>query len=189
MTDNNTAIDTSVEATTETIEASTETAAPTQPKRKDFSNLRNRPFLVVYSTKSPVKKTLTSRKGWADTQGNWKITERPEIVDRVSDKILREATVIIDVTRSTCLTKRFDHISDAEVVHHYMTKFGEYVKEAMGVWLRKMAAKMAQDPSFARNLAEKATEQALAESMTPPADIEAYEVVADEQPATATNEG
>jgi hypothetical protein len=164
VTETNTAIENVVEADAPAAEA----AAPAQPKRRDYSNLRNRPFLVIKTIQRPVKPSITRRKGWAEAEGNWQIFEHTSVVDRVSDKTLREATVIIDVMRSTCVTNRFSHVTDTEVVHHYLGKYGTQVKEAMGLWLRKTAQKMAQDPNFARNLAEKATEEALAATMAPP---------------------
>lgn len=177
MTETNTAIESVNEAVSSTAEAT----VPAQPKRKDFSNLRNRPFLVIKTIQRPVKPSITRRKGWAEAEGNWQIFEHTSVVDRVSDKTLREATVIIDVMRSSCVTNRFGHVTDTEVVHHYLGKYGTQVKEAMGMWLRKMAQKMAHDPNFAKNLAEKATEEALAATMAPP--VETPLVTADERDA------
>lgn len=163
MTDTNTAI----ENTAGVEEIALTAAAAVQPKRKDFSNLRNRPFLVIKTIQRPQKRGLTSRKGWAEVEGNWAIFENPSVVDRVSDKLLREATVIIDVMRSSCVTTRFQNVTEDEIVNHYMSKYGEQVKEAMGLWLNKMAKRMAQDPKFAQNLAATATEQVLADTAVP----------------------
>jgi hypothetical protein len=119
--------------------------------RKDFTNLRHRPFLIINTIQRPAKGVNTSKKGWTELEQNWAIFENPYVADRVSDKMMREATVIIDVMRGVCVKSRFDQVTEDEVVHHYLDKYREQVKEAMDIWLNRMAQRMAADPNFARS--------------------------------------
>jgi hypothetical protein len=166
------------ENTSETTAVAVEAPAYVAPARKDFTNLRNRPFLVVNTIQRPVRPSITRVKGWADTEANWSIFENPYVVDRVSNKIMREATVIIDIMRSSVIKSRFTNPTDDEVVVHYMEKYREQVKEAMDLWLTKMASRMAADPNFAKP--SEALTQAMAAK---------FKVVADEAPTTDTKEG
>ncbi|RYD26060.1 MAG: hypothetical protein EOP89_07825 [Lysobacteraceae bacterium] len=90
----------------------------------------------------------TSKKGWADDKANWAIFEVPSVTDRVSSKVMREATVIIDVMGSAVVKNRFDQVSSDEVVTHYMTKYKPQVAEAMDIWLSRMSKRIAADPTM-----------------------------------------
>lgn len=139
-------------------------------------NLRNRPFLIVKTIQRVAKDQNgrnvvdTAIKGWGDNPNHWSLFENRTIADRVSDKNMREATVIIDIMRGECVTHRFPSVTDDEVVQHFLEKYQEDCRQAIDVWLTKVATKMAQDPNFARAQDElasappDATEEASAES-------------------------
>lgn len=127
-----------------------------------FSNLRNRPFLIVNTIERPAKGVNTAKKGWADDRANWAIFENPYLTDRVSNKIMREATVIIDVMSSKVVKSRFNEVKDDEVAEHYMTKYKEQVAEAMDIWLSRMAKRIAADPTLNPNEQITAVREALA---------------------------
>lgn len=113
-----------------------------------FADLRNRPFLIVNTIQRPAKGVNTSKKGWADNRDNWAIFENPSVVDRVSNKIMREATVIVDVMSQKVVKSRFDNVSNDEVATHYIEKYREQVKEAMDIWLTRMSRRIAADPTL-----------------------------------------
>lgn len=117
-------------------------------QNKRYSDLRNRPFLVVNTIQRPQTGVNTNKAGWADEQGNWAIFENPYLVDRVSAKVMREATVIIDVLGSRAVKNRFDTVKEEEVVTHYVEKYKEQVKEAMDIWLTRMSRRIAADPTL-----------------------------------------
>lgn len=115
---------------------------------KKLTDLRNRPFLVINTIQRPAAGVNTSKKGWGDTQGAWTIFEVPAVIDRVSNKHMREATVIIDVMATNCVKNRFDTVTEDEVVAHYLTKYKPQVAEAMDLWLSKMSKRIAADPTL-----------------------------------------
>ena len=117
------------------------------PSLKDLKNLRNRPFLCVNTVTRPQKGVNTSKKGWADNPQNWAIFEQPYVVDRVSNKVMTEATVVIDIMSNAVIKSRFDNVADQEVVEHYINKYRSQVSEAMDIWLSKLARKASVDPS------------------------------------------
>lgn len=118
------------------------------PSLKDLKNLRNRPFLCVNTISRPAKGVNTSVKGWSDNPNAWAIFEQPYVVDRVSNKVMREATVVIDVMGSAVVKNRFSEVPDSQVVEHYMNKYREQVAEAMNIWLTKVSKAAAVDLPF-----------------------------------------
>jgi hypothetical protein len=61
---------------------------------------------------------------------------------------MNEATVIVDVMSSSVVKNRFDNVSDAEVVNHYLTKYKPQVSEAIDIWLTRMSKRIAADPTL-----------------------------------------
>lgn len=165
---------------TEAVNTVEATETPAAPKRKDLTNLRHRPFLVVNTIQRPAAGVNTSKKGWTDNAANWSLYENPYVVDRVSNKIMIESTVIIDVMRGTAVKNRFEGASDEEVTNHYIDKYREQVKEAMDIWLTKMATRMAADPNFAKSAKGDAAVEQLQGKID--AAVAQFEVVADQKP-------
>lgn len=133
---------------------------------KKLTDLRNRPFLIVNTIERPVKGVNTSKKGWADDRNNWAIFENPSVTDRVSNKIMREATVIIDVMGNAVVKSRFNEVSDAEVVNHYLEKYKPQVAEAMDIWLTRMSRRIAADPTLNPSDAIASLRKAMPEIVT-----------------------
>lgn len=115
---------------------------------KKLTDLRNRPFLIVNTITRPAKGVQTNRKGWANDRNNWALFEIPSIVDRVSARHMREATIIIDVMSGDCVKNRFSEVADSEVAEHYLGKYRTEVAEAMDVWLTRMTRRIAADPTL-----------------------------------------
>lgn len=102
-----------------------------------LQNLRNRPFLVINSIFRPKRNIKTEKKDWAKDNGNFDIFESTFVVDRIKDRHLREATVIIDIEKKIALKNRFEAADDVEVAEHYLTKYADQVNEALDIWNRK----------------------------------------------------
>lgn len=113
-----------------------------------FTNLRNRPFLIVRTIERPAQGVKTERKNWAAERSNHAIFELPSVADRVNAKAMREATVIIDVMQARIVKSRFDLETDETVVNHYMTKYKGEIAEAMEIWMMRAA----KDPKTAESL-------------------------------------
>jgi hypothetical protein len=133
-------------------------------------NLRNRPFLVVNTLFRPATvgqmiggNTPTHKKGWMEETGNTAMFERAWIVDRISSKTMREATVIIDIMQSAAVKNRYDSsdekaIGDDHVVEHYLGKYMDKCKEGLDIWLSRQAATFAKSKEYLE-LKEKAEAQ------------------------------
>lgn len=107
-----------------------------------FDYLRYRPFLVIDVSTQPAANVQTKRKGWTESVKNLKVMENPSVVDRVSDKIMRQATVIIDIMNDVIVKNRLrlktDKIdaatSDAEILEYYKTKYSDIVEQGRNAW-------------------------------------------------------
>lgn len=109
--------------------------------------LRNRPFLVVTQTGRPARHVKTHVAGWAVDAKNWDVSERPMIVDRVSDKMLNEASIIIDLLNTTLVKNRFQGTGEEKkIMEYYLGRYSQEVTEGMQIWTRQMlgAAKAAE---------------------------------------------
>lgn len=154
----NTFKDTPVAKTKTTPEAVSE---ETQEGKIVFGDryLRHRPFLVVTQKGNAAKHVNTAKAGWAVEGANWDVTERPVIVDRVSDKMLTEASIIIDLLNSTLVKNRFQSSGqDNKVLEYYLGKYSQEVTEGIKIWTSQMLGK------------QKAAEIMTDSPMAPPSD-------------------
>ena len=109
--------------------------------------LRNRPFLVITQIGRPAKHVKTNVAGWAIEGSNWAVTERPMIVDRISDKMLNEASIIVDILNTKLVKNRFGESGpDDKVMEYYLGKYSAEVTQGMQIWTSQMlgASKAAQ---------------------------------------------
>ena len=109
---------------------------------------KNRPFLIVNTVHRPAKAVRTEHKGWGNMPGNWDSLESVAVVDRVSDKNRRSATVIIDLLQKTLIHNRYSESPAADVLKHYLDKYAGQSNEAMGIWLARQAIATASSSSL-----------------------------------------
>ena len=113
-----------------------------------FDYLRYRPFLVIEVSTQPAANVRTGRKGWTESVKNLSFMENPSVVDRVSDKIMRQATVIIDIMNDVIVKNRLrlttDKIdaatSDVEILEHYKMKYSDIVEQGRNAWALRVRA-------------------------------------------------
>ena len=67
-----------------------------------FDYLRHRPFLIIEIYHLPRSGVRTERKGWA-SDSTLQTLEHPYLRERISDSVMRRATVIIDITFDTVI--------------------------------------------------------------------------------------
>lgn len=104
--------------------------------------LRHRPFLVIKVIQRPARGVKTEIKGWGDASDNWTVLEETSVVDRVSDKLVREASIIIDVMNKSCvINNAFSGTDKAVVAEYYMNKYQTQITEATDIWLARQARK------------------------------------------------
>ena len=100
---------------------------------------KNRPFLVVNTVHRPAPGVRTERSGWGKEAGAWNSLESVSVLDRVSDRTRRSATVIIDLLQKTLVHNRYADSPAIDVMKHYLDKYAEQANEAMGIWLARKA--------------------------------------------------
>ena len=90
---------------------------------------RRRPFLIVNSVlrarSDGPKKTIRQ--------------EQAVVVDRVTNKHLQEAEVIVDLLNDSFVKNRFRDHPATDVLEHYKSKFSDEISYGMQVWARQMA--------------------------------------------------
>lgn len=100
------------------------------------SYLRNRPFMVITYTRHPKAGIPTQVKNWSDnTADTWDVTENMVIVDRISDKLMSEGEVIIDLLNNETVKNRLGSVSDATIIDGYVKRYYNDVKSAMAAWV------------------------------------------------------
>jgi hypothetical protein len=100
------------------------------------SYLRNRPFMVITYTRRPKVGISTQVKNWSDnTEDTWDVTENMVIVDRISDKLMGEGEVIIDLLNNETVKNRLGSVSDATIIDGYVKRYYNDVKSAMAAWV------------------------------------------------------
>jgi hypothetical protein len=105
---------------------------------KDVSRLdylRYRPFLVVELFIGPAAGVRTNKKGWNKNIDNVNITELPSVVNRISDKIMRRATIIIDILQNKIVKNREAGDHDDEVLEFYKQKYSDTITSVKRSWL------------------------------------------------------
>lgn len=150
-------------------------------------DLRNRPFLVISAISRPSKDVNTSAKGWNENRAAMTTFERVSIVDRVSNRIMRDAVCILDLTRREVVTSRFAHMTPEQVFEHYLTQYQDLCEEGMRAWIDKLSSQMARDPKFIAEMQERSRQIALENGITVVTD-EALVAQADGSPAPAPAE-
>jgi hypothetical protein len=118
---------------------------PKQLKIKIMYNknyLSKRPFLIINTKFLPGPGAKTSTPGWTETSG-WNVTEEVAIVDRITNKHRTYATLIIDILEAKCIKNGFEDSKNDDASAHFMTKYKEQIKEAVGIWLEREAQKLA----------------------------------------------
>jgi len=127
-----------------------------------FKDMRSRPFLVVKTISRPAAGIDTKVKGWADRKDAWTVYERVSIEDRVSDKSMREATVVVDILGGKCVKNRFGN--DDNVAGHYMEKYKEECKKGIDVWITRQAKNYRPTPEELLSVEAEVTEEPDAKS-------------------------
>lgn len=99
----------------------------------DYRTLRDRPFLIIQFSRVPTltqgpQKVRTERKGWMTQQGNLSINEHPSIVDRVTNKVMLKAGIIIDLLSNTVVKNQLTDEND-KVVEHFTRKYEAMINE------------------------------------------------------------
>lgn len=121
--------------------------------------LSKRPFLVICTTYMPGPDIDTRKANWGSDKENWQRNEIPLIVDRVSDKLLQEADIVLDIMEQRCVKNRND-ISPTQITAHYLNKYGDDIQKAVRKWAKTSASVR----EWIKKQAEERTEEIFAEA-------------------------
>jgi FKBP-type peptidyl-prolyl cis-trans isomerase (trigger factor) len=102
--------------------------------------LSKRPFMVVMNSYRPAKGAQTSVPGWADLNGGqWNVFESIQFVDRVRDKDIARAAIIIDVLEAKIVKNMFRETTHDDLLKHYLSKYKKETTEALEIWMEQKA--------------------------------------------------
>lgn len=106
--------------------------------------LSKRPFLLIFQTSKPAKGANTSQPGWAELNGGqWSTFESIKFDDRVKDKDMVRASVIIDIMEAKVVKNSFREVPADQVMKHYLEKYKAETTQAVALWLDQKAAERA----------------------------------------------
>lgn len=101
------------------------------------SQLRNRPFLVIKTAATPNNKAVTSVAGWGNNGSAWNVSEDAKIVDRVSYKMLHEATLVIDILNSEVVKNQHSaKFTNERMLEHFMPKYSDLITKGIAEWAK-----------------------------------------------------
>lgn len=102
--------------------------------------LRNRPFLVITMMQRPQDHVRTEQNGWAKLDENWKTLETTSIVDRVNDRLITKASLIIDILKKEVVVNHVYRDADNDnnkLVEYYLERYQNQVNEGIALWEQK----------------------------------------------------
>lgn len=100
--------------------------------------LRNRPFMIITYSRKPQTGQATQVAGWgAGDEDAWDVTENMIIADRISDKQMQFADVIIDLLNNSIVKNRLGSVADSTLVDGYVARYMVDVKKAMTRWVEE----------------------------------------------------
>jgi hypothetical protein len=101
--------------------------------------------MIVMNTMRPAQGANTTKAGWADQNGGqWAVYESINFVDRVKDKDLIRAAVVIDVLEAKVVKSSFKDAGHEELLKHYLSKYKKQTTEAVGIWMERKAQERAR---------------------------------------------
>ena len=140
----------------------------------------NRPFLVITHIKTVKPGTRTGLTGWM-TEDSFDIHEDMVVVDRLPDRMLRTASIIIDILGEKVVKNRYN-VENSELYTQYVEKYVEDIQEGMTAWVRKNPDNIEALMDWCQRYAPEAFNTAVNESLDEAGEvIEATFVAPEEQ--------
>lgn len=100
-----------------------------------MSYLRNRPFLIISYMFVPATGQNTSAKDFA-SKAEYNAVENMVIVDRVSDKHMVQADLIIDLFNQKIVKNRSLPGTAEELTNKFVARYADDVKAALATWIK-----------------------------------------------------
>ncbi len=116
---------------------------------------RERPFLVINRRSKPSDGENTSSKNWGET-AKWQVDEEIIIVDRVTNKHIMQATVIIDILQRKMVKNRYGSESDdATVLKHYLSTYKAHITDGIETWMKNKTKDKAATEKLANDVQDE----------------------------------
>lgn len=115
---------------------------------------RDRPFLIITRHASPSDGEKTESKDWLK-ESRWKVEEMVSIVDRVTNKHLSEATIIVDILKRSLVKNRFTEEEPSEVLSHYLKTYKNHISEGISIWMRNKTTNLGDAEIFIHDLEDE----------------------------------
>lgn len=101
-----------------------------------MSNLRNRPFLVLSFTYTPAEGQNTRVKDFGKT-AKWDPIENMVIIDRMTNKHLDRAELVIDLLEMKVIKCRDNSLNREDLMKVVVARYADDIKRSLANWIAK----------------------------------------------------
>lgn len=115
---------------------------------------KDRPFLIIEHRSIPSDGVRTEEKGWGDEE-TWQVNELVSIVDRVTNKHLTEATLVIDILKRNLIKNRFVEGDPNEILKHYLSTYKGHITEGVSIWMKRKTTTTEEAEIFIHDLEDE----------------------------------
>jgi len=119
--------------------------------------LRNRPFMVVSYTFVLAEGQKSNTKGFMEN-AQWEPVENMAIVDRISNKQMQSAELIIDLFENKVVKCREASLEHEKLINVFVSRHYGEIKSALATWIAKDASNLAKVQTFVERFAGKKEE-------------------------------
>ena len=90
-------------------------------------------YLIITHVTRLAKGVNSQKKGESNNPDNWETFENMVLADKVSNKLMREASVVIDLLAGKVMKSRFER-ADAETFRAYVDRYQADIGQALRKW-------------------------------------------------------
>lgn len=119
--------------------------------------LRNRPFMVVSYRYALAEDQKSQNKGFMET-AEWAPVENMVIVDRIKQKQLNDAELILDLLENKVIKCRDNTLDHEKLFKVFVSRHYGEVKEALALWISKNPDNLAKVQDFVEKFTNKEIE-------------------------------
>ena len=119
--------------------------------------LRNRPFMIFNYRYTLVDGQKSNTPGFG-ANANWDPVENMTIVDRVSNRQMNDAELILDLFENKVVKCRDSAIDHGKIFDVMVARYKSDIRAALDTWLRKDPVNIERVNAFIARFAKKAEE-------------------------------
>jgi hypothetical protein len=121
--------------------------------------LTGRPFMVVSYTYVLAEGQKSNVKGFGET-AQWEPIENMVIVDRVTNKLMQRAELVLDLFEHKVVKCRDNSIDHQQIFDLFVTRHYEDVKAALSTWIARDPENLTKVQSFVEKFKKEASDVA-----------------------------